>query len=69
MQSWTRSTQETLCKTFATSIFAFVSNYFLLDKFWTLPPSLGASLEMVAWFGGGSFLISLSIRRWFNARG
>jgi hypothetical protein len=68
MQSWRQSSQETLCKTVATSIFAFISNYFLLERFWTLPPSVWESLEMVAWFGGGSFLISLAIRRWFNAR-
>ena len=67
MQSWKQSNIETLTKTAATSLYAFLSNYFLLDKFWTLPPSAWESLGMVAWFGGGSFLISLFIRRWFNA--
>ena len=68
MQSQRQSIVESLTKTAASTSFAFLSNYFLLDRFWTLPPTFWGSVGMVGWFGGGSFIISYVIRRIFNAR-
>lgn len=67
MQSWWMSFVESAVKIGVTGTAAALTNYYLVIAIWPPPFSWWDSLEMAAWFGGQSFILSLAIRRIFNA--
>jgi hypothetical protein len=57
-----------LTLTLTTGLTAFLANYFLLDKIWTLPPTFWGSVTMTAFYGAMSFAVKYIVLRLFNAR-
>jgi hypothetical protein len=68
MQSQSPVSVIALTLTLATGLAAFVANYFLLDKLWTLPPTFWGSVTMTLFYGALSFAVKYIVLRLFNAR-
>jgi hypothetical protein len=66
MQSSRMSGIETGVATIITGLAAVLMNYTILDRIWTLPPSLGASFQMALVYGAVSWALKFLIRRLFN---
>jgi hypothetical protein len=68
MQSNKRSVFETGVATVITGLAAVFMNFAILDRLWTLPPTLAASFQMALLYGSVSWGLKYLIRRWFNVR-
>jgi hypothetical protein len=69
MQSRRMSVVESATKMLITGSAGILTNYYLLHKFWNLPPTLFDSFTMAFWFGAQSFVLTYLIRRFFNGIG